>query len=271
MELVVSGWGRDHGEKVIARRDLTEARSFSSRGYSRPEVYVTTTEGKETSPFGVRAVDNGKVELRYYAKITLNGEYLVRQTMSRKEVARLFLSLYEVCSLQELLEVMNEVAEVRPNRNFPPVMLKSIKDIGLTDATAAWLTKNRILLIGDLVLKTEHELRALSNGSDHAVAEIKDRLTPLGLQMGMQVHAWPSLPKVLYRKLDEFDVSVRTANCLKNDNILYLGDLVQRTEAEMLRTSNFGRKSLNEIKEVILGPLDLHLGMEIPNWRTPGT
>ena len=103
MELVVSGWGRDYGEKIIAKRDLTEARSSSFRGYSRPEVYITTTEGKETAPFGVRAVDNGKIELRFYAKITLNGEYLVRQTMSRKEVARLFLSLYEVCSFQELL------------------------------------------------------------------------------------------------------------------------------------------------------------------------
>ncbi len=71
--------------------------------------------------------------------------------------------------------------------------------------------------------------------------------------------------KNLLRKVDELELSVRSANCLKNDNIIYIGDLVQKTEAEMLRTPNFGRKSLNEIKEV-LSQMGLHLGMEITNW-----
>ncbi|NKB59203.1 MAG: DNA-directed RNA polymerase subunit alpha [Alphaproteobacteria bacterium] len=69
----------------------------------------------------------------------------------------------------------------------------------------------------------------------------------------------------LLRKVDELELSVRSANCLKNDNIVYIGDLVQKTEAEMLRTPNFGRKSLNEIKEV-LTQMGLHLGMEITTW-----
>ena len=71
--------------------------------------------------------------------------------------------------------------------------------------------------------------------------------------------------KNLLRKVDELELSVRSANCLKNDNIVYIGDLVQKSEAEMLRTPNFGRKSLNEIKEV-LAHMGLHLGMEISNW-----
>jgi DNA-directed RNA polymerase subunit alpha len=71
--------------------------------------------------------------------------------------------------------------------------------------------------------------------------------------------------KNLLRKVDELELSVRSANCLKNDNIVYIGDLVQKTESEMLRTPNFGRKSLNEIKEV-LAQMGLYLGMEIPNW-----
>ncbi len=75
----------------------------------------------------------------------------------------------------------------------------------------------------------------------------------------------PTFNKNLLRKVDELELSVRSANCLKNDNIIYIGDLVQKTEQEMLRTPNFGRKSLNEIKEV-LTTMDLHLGMEIPNW-----
>jgi DNA-directed RNA polymerase subunit alpha len=69
----------------------------------------------------------------------------------------------------------------------------------------------------------------------------------------------------LLRKVEELELSVRSANCLKNDNIIYIGDLVLKSESDMLRTPNFGRKSLNEIKEV-LSQMGLHLGMEIPDW-----
>ena len=79
--------------------------------------------------------------------------------------------------------------------------------------------------------------------------------------------AKPDLPfnPSLLKKVDELELSVRSANCLKNDNIVYIGDLIQKTEAEMLRTPNFGRKSLNEIKEVLTN-MGLHLGMDVPNW-----
>ena len=70
---------------------------------------------------------------------------------------------------------------------------------------------------------------------------------------------------LLLKKVDELELSVRSANCLKNDNIVYIGDLIQKTEAEMLRTPNFGRKSLNEIKEVLNG-MGLHLGMDVTEW-----
>jgi DNA-directed RNA polymerase subunit alpha len=69
----------------------------------------------------------------------------------------------------------------------------------------------------------------------------------------------------LLRKVDELELSVRSANCLKNDNIVYIGDLVQKSEQEMLRTPNFGRKSLNEIKEV-LASMGLSLGMTVTGW-----
>ena len=75
----------------------------------------------------------------------------------------------------------------------------------------------------------------------------------------------PEFNPNLLRRVDELELSVRSANCLKNDNIVYIGDLIQKTEAEMLRTPNFGRKSLNEIKEV-LAQMGLHLGMHVPNW-----
>ena len=75
----------------------------------------------------------------------------------------------------------------------------------------------------------------------------------------------PEFNRNLLRKVDELELSVRSMNCLKNDNIIYIGDLVQKSEGEMLRTPNFGRKSLNEIKEILSG-MSLYLGMEIPNW-----
>ncbi|KPJ98165.1 MAG: DNA-directed RNA polymerase subunit alpha [Desulfobacterales bacterium SG8_35] len=72
----------------------------------------------------------------------------------------------------------------------------------------------------------------------------------------------------LYRTVEDLELSVRSANCLKNANITYIGELVQRTEAEMLKTKNFGRKSLNEIKQ-LLEEMDLSLGMKIEDWEPP--
>jgi hypothetical protein len=70
---------------------------------------------------------------------------------------------------------------------------------------------------------------------------------------------------LLLKSVSEFELSVRTANCLKNDGIVYLSELVQKTQAELLRTDNFGLRSLNEIIEA-LKPLGLRLGMTVKNW-----
>ena len=77
--------------------------------------------------------------------------------------------------------------------------------------------------------------------------------------------AAPADESLMLRSIDDLELSVRSANCLRNDRIHYVGDLVKRTETEMLRTPNFGRKSLNEIKEV-LSKWGLALGMDLPNW-----
>jgi len=75
----------------------------------------------------------------------------------------------------------------------------------------------------------------------------------------------PAFNDNLFRSVDELELSVRSANCLKNADIRYIGELVQKTEAEMLKTKNFGRKSLNEIKE-ILSEMGLSLGMRVDNF-----
>jgi len=99
----------------------------------------------------------------------------------------------------------------------------------------------------------QDQLSIFVNFEEPQKAEAKESVTELAFN------------PALLKKVDELELSVRSANCLKNDNIVYIGDLIQKTEAEMLRTPNFGRKSLNEIKEV-LAAMGLHLGMEVPDW-----
>ncbi len=78
----------------------------------------------------------------------------------------------------------------------------------------------------------------------------------------------PKMNENLNKRVDELELSVRSANCLQNANIKYIGELVQKSEGEMLKTKNFGRKSLNEIKE-ILSEMGLSLGMKIEGWQFP--
>lgn len=75
-------------------------------------------------------------------------------------------------------------------------------------------------------------------------------------------------PAILFRPIDDLELTVRSANCLKAENVYYIGDLVQRTETELMKTPNLGKKSLNEIKEALKAH-DLDLGMKLENWSAP--
>ncbi|MDR2902117.1 MAG: DNA-directed RNA polymerase subunit alpha [Lactobacillales bacterium] len=99
----------------------------------------------------------------------------------------------------------------------------------------------------------QEQLKSFINFEEPAEETIEDKIAELPFNRNLLL------------KVDELELSVRSSNCLKNDNIIYIGDLVQKTEAEMLRTPNFGRKSLNEIKELLAG-MDLHLGMQVEGW-----
>jgi DNA-directed RNA polymerase subunit alpha len=91
------------------------------------------------------------------------------------------------------------------------------------------------------------------------------RPTPAAIEMPKA----PQVDPILLRPVDDLELTVRSANCLKAENIYYIGDLIQRTETELLKTPNLGRKSLNEIKEV-LASRGLTLGMKLENWPPPG-
>jgi DNA-directed RNA polymerase subunit alpha len=89
--------------------------------------------------------------------------------------------------------------------------------------------------------------------------------TPISIELPKQT----SVDPILLRPVDDLELTVRSANCLKAENIYYIGDLIQRTETELLKTPNLGRKSLNEIKEV-LASRGLTLGMKLENWPPAG-
>ncbi len=99
----------------------------------------------------------------------------------------------------------------------------------------------------------QEQVKSFINFDDPAEQETKEKASELPFNAN------------LLKRVEELELSVRSANCLKNDNIVYIGDLVQKSEADMLRTPNFGRKSLNEIKEV-LTQMELTLGMDIEGW-----
>ncbi len=113
------------------------------------------------------------------------------------------------------------------------------------------------------------------NAVAYAAKILKEHLTmfinfeeePTGLEE-KSTEEPPTLNENLYRSVNELELSVRAANCLRNANIRYIGELVQKSEQEMLKTKNFGRKSLNEIKE-ILTEMGLHLGMKLENFMPP--
>lgn len=105
----------------------------------------------------------------------------------------------------------------------------------------------------------------------YAAKILKEQLTPfvnfeeLAEEAELGAGEPASLNENLFRSVEELELSVRAANCLKAAEIKYIGDLVQKTEGEMLKTKNFGRKSLNEIKE-ILTQMGLSLGIKLDNW-----
>ena len=124
--------------------------------------------------------------------------------------------------------------------------------LSLTIETNGAVTPEDSVALAAKILQDQLQLFInFEDAAVHHVAESKEEKLPFS-------------PHLL-RKVEELELSVRSANCFKNDNIVYIGDLVQKTEGEMLKTPNFGRKSLNEIKEV-LANLGLKFGMEIPNW-----
>lgn len=158
---------------------------------------------------------------------------------------------------------------------MPPAvhLYRDIEQLELSVRTYNCLKNEGIRFVGEFAQKGEAELLRLPNFGRKSLNELKEILAQIGLHLGVAIFEWPQPdPELLSRqanklleRIEELELSVRSANCLKNDGINYVGELVQKSEAEMLRTPNFGRKSLNEIKE-LLAQSGLHLGMDLSRW-----
>jgi DNA-directed RNA polymerase subunit alpha len=190
-----------------------------------------------------------------------------------------------ICTLDEAAHLSMELT-VESGKGYVPAGANRSEDapIGLIPVDAIYSPVRKVAYkvvntrVGQITDHDKLSMEVMTNGAvspEDAVA-LAARILQDQLQLfinfeephaAIEEERKDELPfnKNLLRKVDELELSVRSANCLKNDNIIYIGDLVQKTEADMLRTPNFGRKSLNEIKEV-LAQMGLSLGMEIPNW-----
>lgn len=156
------------------------------------------------------------------------------------------------------------IGEIKLDAMFSPIIRASYK-----------VENSRVGQVTDfdkLILEVETN-GAVSPDDAIALASriLQDQLQPFinfdepEIEQDVSSHDTLSFNPNLLKKVEELELSVRSANCLKNDNIIYIGDLVQKSESEMLRTPNFGRKSLNEIKEV-LQQMELGLGISVPDW-----
>jgi DNA-directed RNA polymerase alpha subunit len=151
------------------------------------------------------------------------------------------------------LENKSELPVAQEKDEIDPILVRPVDDLELTVRRANCLKAESIYYIGDLIQRTEVELLKTPNLGKKSLTEIKDVLATRGLSF------------ILLRPVDDLELTVRSANCLKAESIYYIGDLIQRTEVELLKTPNLGKKSLTEIKDV-LATRGLSLGMRIENW-----
>jgi len=129
---------------------------------------------------------------------------------------------------------------------------------------------SKIVLNGEYLVRLSFSQSEITNlfYLMHAGSSLEKLVDEFRAARQLQEHGpLPQVPfdPVMLKRADDLDLSMRTGSCLKDAKIVYVGDLVQKTEVEMLRVPNFGRKSLNEIKEV-LAQMSLQLGMEVPEW-----
>ncbi len=157
-----------------------------------------------------------------------------------------------------------------------PILMRPIEDLKLTVRSTHCMRGYSIRYIGELVQLTDIELLRIPNLGKKSLQEIKDSLATQGLSLGTKLENWlpPVLEEtpietvvtpILLRPVDDLGLNIRPSNCLKANNIRYIGELVQCTDLELLRTPNLGKRSLQEIEDA-LTEHGLSLRTKLENW-----
>jgi DNA-directed RNA polymerase subunit alpha len=156
----------------------------------------------------------------------------------------------------------------------PPAFLffMKVEHLELSVRSSNCLSNTGIVHLGELIMRTEEEMLYTPNFGRKSLNEIKGELAHFNLQFGMEIPGWPrtdcaeiseGLPDALFLRVDQLEISARSSNNIRNDGVVFVGELVQKAEGEMLKTQAYGRKSVEEIKRS-LSEMKLNLGMVLP-------
>ncbi|KAF0192925.1 MAG: DNA-directed RNA polymerase subunit alpha [Gammaproteobacteria bacterium] len=221
---------------------------------------------KKKGPGPVRASD---IELTHDIEL-VNPEHLIANLTNSGEL-NMTLKVekgrgYQPATVREDSEHERPIGVLQLDASFSPVMRVSYVVESARVEQRTDLDKLVIDLVTNGTIEPEEAIR-------RAATILKDQLTVF-VDLQSKDETLPARPEqeidpILLRPVDDLELTVRSANCLKAENIYYIGDLIQRTEVELLKTPNLGKKSLTEIKDV-LATNGLSLGMRLENWPPPG-
>ena len=171
---------------------------------------------------------------------------------------------YQPVALRESTDDDTNVDDLKLDASFSPIRRVSYTVDSARVERRTDLDKLILVIEGDGSIDPEDAIKAAAKAIFNQLSVFVD-LTESEEAMSDSASNEPDIDPILLQPVDDLELTVRSANCLKAENVLYIGDLIQKTEVELLKTPNLGKKSLTEIKDV-LGQKGLSLGMRLENW-----
>ena len=174
---------------------------------------------------------------------------------------------YQPVALQDNTSDDSNVDDLKIDASFSPIKRVSYSVESARVDQRTDLDKLILILEGDGSIDPENAIKSAAKAIFNQLSVFVD-LTESEEAKSDATSKEPDIDPILLQPVDDLELTVRSANCLKAENVLYIGDLIQKTEFELLKTPNLGKKSLTEIKDV-LGQKGLSLGMRLENWPPP--